>query len=143
METLNIKPNYSELARIYECDRRTVKKYNDGYTKENTKRKKPSKLDEYKENIKSKLELPGATINGTYQYFKKNNDIGTYSNFYKYVKKDESANRFMSWLIPYKMGFKMWAMRNIDMVKVKKPLSLRKEMQDILKSAINKYELKD
>lgn len=87
METLNIKPNYSELARIYECDRRTVKKYNDGYTKENIKRKKPSKLDEHKENIKSKLELPGATINGTYQYFKKDNDIGTYSNFYKYVKK--------------------------------------------------------
>ena len=43
METLNIKPNYSELARIYECDRRTVKKYNEGYTKENIKRKKPSK----------------------------------------------------------------------------------------------------
>lgn len=89
METLNIKPNYSELARIYECDRRTVKKYNEGYTKENIKRKKPSKLDEHKENIKSKLELPGATINGTYQYFKKNNDIGTYSNFYKYVKKEK------------------------------------------------------
>lgn len=33
METLNIKPNYSELARIYECDKRTVKKYNEGYTK--------------------------------------------------------------------------------------------------------------
>lgn len=89
METLNIKPNYSELARIHECDRRTVKKYNEGYTKENIKRKKPSKLDEHKENIKSKLELPGATINGTYQYFKKNNDIGTYSNFYKYVKKEK------------------------------------------------------
>lgn len=43
METLNIKPNYSELARIYECDRRTVKKYNEGYTKENIKRKKLSK----------------------------------------------------------------------------------------------------
>ena len=89
METLNIKPNYSELARIYECDRRTVKKYNEGYTKENIKRKKPSKLDEHKESIKSKLELPGATINGTYQYFKKDNDIGTYSNFYKYVKKEK------------------------------------------------------
>lgn len=89
METLNIKPNYSELARIYECDRRTVKKYNEGYTKENIKRKKPSKLDGHKENIKSKLELPGATINGTYQYFKKDNDIGTYSNFYKYVKKEK------------------------------------------------------
>lgn len=89
METLNIKPNYSELARIYECDRRTVKKYNNGYTKENIKREKPSKLDEYKEDIKSKLELPGATINGIYQYFKKNNEIGTYSNFYKYVKKEK------------------------------------------------------
>lgn len=89
METLNIKPNYSELARIYECDRRTVKKYNNGYTKENIKREKPSKLDEYKEDIKSKLELPGATINGTYQYFKKDNAIGTYSNFYKYVKKEK------------------------------------------------------
>ena len=27
MRTLNIKPNYSELARLYKCDRRTVKKY--------------------------------------------------------------------------------------------------------------------
>ena len=25
MKTLEIKPNYSELARIHECDRRTVK----------------------------------------------------------------------------------------------------------------------
>ena len=27
----NIKPNYSELARQYDLDRRTVKKYYDGY----------------------------------------------------------------------------------------------------------------
>ena len=27
----NIKPNFSELARIYDIDRRTVKKYYDGY----------------------------------------------------------------------------------------------------------------
>ena len=40
------------------------------------------------------------------------------------------------------MGFKMWAMRNIDMVEVKKPLTLRKEMQDILRNAIDKYGLK-
>ena len=36
----------------------------------------------------------------------------------------------------------MWAMRNIDMVEVKKPLTLRKEMQDILRNAIDKYGLK-
>lgn len=57
METLNIKPNYSEFARIYECDRRTVKKYNDGYTKENIKRKKSSKLDEYKEKYKKQIRI--------------------------------------------------------------------------------------
>ena len=27
----NIKPNFSELARFYDMDRRTVKKYYDGY----------------------------------------------------------------------------------------------------------------
>ena len=27
----NIKPNFSELARLYGYDRRTVKKYYDGY----------------------------------------------------------------------------------------------------------------
>lgn len=36
MKTLNIKPNYSELSRIYKIDRRTIKNYNNGYCKENT-----------------------------------------------------------------------------------------------------------
>ena len=31
MKTNNIKPNYSELARLHSCDRRTVKKYDNGY----------------------------------------------------------------------------------------------------------------
>ena len=38
------------------------------------------------------------------------------------------------------LGFKMWAMRNIDLVEVKKPSSLRKEMQDIIKKATKKYK---
>ena len=46
-----------------------------------------SKLDDLKDEIKEKLELPGITVTGLYQYFSKNNDIGTYSNFYKYIKK--------------------------------------------------------
>ena len=58
MDTLNIKPNYSELARIHKCDRRTIKKYNNGYTKENIKREKTSKLDKYKKEIIDKLKLP-------------------------------------------------------------------------------------
>lgn len=88
LETLDIKPNYSDLAKRYNIDRRTIKKYNDGYCKENTKRIRKSKLDEFKEEIKEKLELPGITITGLYQYMSKDKEIGTYSNFYKYIKRN-------------------------------------------------------
>ena len=40
----NIKPNFSELARQYGMDRRTVKKYYDGYEGKPAHRDKPSKL---------------------------------------------------------------------------------------------------
>ena len=89
MKSLKIKPNYSELSRQYKIDRRTIEKYNNGYCKDNIKRNKKSKLDEIKDEIKEKLELPGITINGLYQYFKYEKDIGTYSNFYKYIQKYE------------------------------------------------------
>ena len=89
MKSLGLKPNYAELSRIYKLDRRTIEKYNNGYSKENLKRNKKSKLDELKEEIKEKLELPGITIKGLYQYFKAEKDIGTYSNFYKYIQKNE------------------------------------------------------
>ena len=85
METLNIKPNYSELSRIYQMDRRTIKGYNEGTRKEKITRNRHSKLDKIKDEIREKLELPGITITGLYQYFSKEQDIGTYSNFYKYI----------------------------------------------------------
>ena len=87
MKTLNIKPNYSELSRIYKIDRRTIKNYNNGYSKEKTTRIRKSKLDKFKNEIKEKLKLPGITVTGLYQYLNENEDIGTYSNFYKYIKK--------------------------------------------------------
>ena len=89
MKTLNVKPNYSELARIYKCDRRTVKKYNTEFVESKIKRNRKSKLDSIKDEIKEKLSLPGTTITGTYQYFCEKLSIGTYSNFYKYVKKEK------------------------------------------------------
>ena len=39
------------------------------------------------------------------------------------------------------LGFKMWAMRNIDLVEVKRPLTLRNEMQDVVKNAMKKYQI--
>lgn len=86
--TLNIKLNYSELSRKYKIDRRTIKKYNEGYEPLKT-RKKESKLDKLKDEIREKLELSGATIVGVYQYLLNDHEIGTYSNFHKYVVKNK------------------------------------------------------
>lgn len=88
LKTLGIKPNYSELARKHKCDRRTVKKYNEGYDGKPKIRNKSSMLDQYTDDVEEKLNLPGATISGTYQYIKeKDNLIGSYSNFYQFVKR--------------------------------------------------------
>ena len=38
------------------------------------------------------------------------------------------------------MGFKMWAMRNIDLVEVRRPISLRNEMKDIIEKANKRYQ---
>ena len=38
------------------------------------------------------------------------------------------------------MGFRMWAMRNIDLVEVKRPESLRNEMREIIERAIERYK---
>ena len=40
----DIKPNFSELARQYDIDRRTVKKYYDGYEGKPKHHNKPSRL---------------------------------------------------------------------------------------------------
>lgn len=46
MEVFNLKPNFSELARVLKKDRRTIKRhYYQGKTKQI--RNKPSKIDEY------------------------------------------------------------------------------------------------
>lgn len=84
----NIKPNFSELARQYDIDRRTVKKYYDGYEGKPKHHNKPSRLDEHYELIKTKLMLRGANVRAVYEFIVDEVDasIGTYSNFNKYVK---------------------------------------------------------
>lgn len=89
---LNLKPNYAELGRIYNCDWRTVKNnYNKIVKKEasteiNKKKVRESKLDEYKEIINSKLEIPGITIAAIYAYLKnEKNYTGSYGLVKKYA----------------------------------------------------------
>jgi len=90
LETYELKPNYSELGRIYGVDRRTAKKI---YNGENNKVRnlKSSILDKHYELIKEKLNIPATNMKSVYQFIKMNidKDIGTYSNFRKYINKHE------------------------------------------------------
>ena len=90
LDMQNIKPNYSELSRIYGIDRRTIKKYHLNPKKENSKiSKRISKLEKYDDVLKEKLNLPGSNKKAVYMYLKTNidEDIGSYSNFRKYTQK--------------------------------------------------------
>lgn len=85
------KPNFSELGRVYGVDRRTAKKMYEGQNAKSNTRDKPSKLDPYQEIIKDKLAIPGTSMRGVYEFILDtiDKDIGTYSNFRKYVNKHE------------------------------------------------------
>ena len=84
----NVKPNFAELARIYDLDWRTVKKYYDGYDGKPKHHSKPSKLDKYKQLITKKLAIKGSNVRAVYEFIIDEVDpnIGTYSNFSKYIK---------------------------------------------------------
>lgn len=89
LKTEDIKPNFSELSRVYGIDRRTIKKQYLGLINEKEKKKKASVLDKYKALIKEKLEIPGSNKKAVYMYIVMNvdNKIGSYSNFRKYTSK--------------------------------------------------------
>ncbi len=54
------------------------------------------------------------------------------------IKNDDKTFKLIVDANP--MGFKMWAMRNIDCVEVIRPESLRNEMKEIIKEAKKRYE---
>lgn len=88
MKSIGIKPNFSELERALGINRHTIKKYYGGYEGKPAVKNKSSKLDKYYEEIKNKINLCGVNQIAVYQYiFQKDNTIGTYSNFKKYLSK--------------------------------------------------------
>lgn len=66
-----IKPNFSELERVYGTSRKTIRKY---YHQEELPMKqtriKGSSLDHFKEEIIHKLSIPGITFKAAFEYFK-------------------------------------------------------------------------
>ena len=84
----NTRPNFADLARKYDVDWRTVKKYYDGYDGKPKHHSKPSKLDKHMPLIKDKLAIKGTTVRAVYEFIidERDPNIGTYSNFIKYIK---------------------------------------------------------
>lgn len=92
MDISGIKPNYAALARKYDMDYRTVKKYHEGYQGKPKNRNKPSKLDEYEEVIIEKLSIPRTTMKGVHEFLVDQygkDKIGSYSNFKIFCKKNK------------------------------------------------------
>lgn len=67
----NIKPNFSELERVYGTSRKTIRKYyqQGGLPKKQT-RLKGSKLDAFKDEIINKVCVPGITLKSAFEFFK-------------------------------------------------------------------------
>lgn len=87
MQKEGIEPNYAELARRYDCDYRTVKRYYQYDCKQSKpKRAYPSKLDPYKEIIQQKLNL-GCKFSAIYHFVQKKGYMGKYTILSDYCRK--------------------------------------------------------
>ena len=92
MDDFGIKPNYSQLARLYGIDRHTVAKIhkNKGICPRKG-RPKCSEWDEYEEVIKEKMNLGGANKRAVYNFLKNGHSEikGTYSGFCDYLRRKD------------------------------------------------------
>ncbi len=87
LNTYKMKPNFSELARIYDLDRHTIKKYYDNGGKKLISRKRDSGFEKYKDEIISIMNKPGVTKKAAYEFLKdKYKDIPSYSTFRYYTR---------------------------------------------------------
>ena len=86
-----IIPNFSELSRRYDKDRRTLKKYYEhGMIPKRKKRIYKSELDDYINIIKVKIADSANTLKGIYEYLLDIYDIKTtYNNFKAYCRRHD------------------------------------------------------
>ena len=75
----DITPNFALLAKQYNCDYRTIKRYwCSDFNSPPEKKHKPSKLDEFKTLIQEKLKL-GCKYNSIYYFIKSKGYTGKYT----------------------------------------------------------------
>ncbi|WBW94972.1 IS21 family transposase [Oceanirhabdus sp. W0125-5] len=84
--------NKSELARRFNCDRRTIDKY---LTESNSSTRKPrvinGKLDDYKEIVKDKADNYGSTSMAIFKFIQKKGYTGGYQTVNSFVKKHRKS----------------------------------------------------
>lgn len=109
MKAHDIKPNFSELARIYGFDRATVRKYyKDGGLVIKERSTKSSKYDSYKDEIIELMSKPGVSISALYHYL-----------INKYEKIPFTYSGLKSYTL--RLGFKRGQAKNIPHLRYETP----------------------
>ena len=94
MKTMEIKPNFSALAKEYNMDYRTVKRYYEGYDGKPEHHNKKSKLVELDSIIEEKMNLKGAKVSALYFFLQEEyNYKGSYSNLTYYIRKTHKRKK--------------------------------------------------
>ena len=94
MKTMEIKPNFSALAKEYNMDYRTVKRYYEGYDGKPAHHNKKSKLVELDSIIEEKMNLKGAKVSALYFFLQEEyNYKGSYSNLTYYIRKTHKRKK--------------------------------------------------
>ena len=78
MKVGEAKPNYAEVARRWNCDYRTVKRYFEQDVVTISKSVGPSKIDPYKQIIEDKVNL-GCTASSIFRFIEKKGYQGKYT----------------------------------------------------------------
>ena len=92
LKEMGVKPNCSELARIYDLDRRTVKRLLEaGGIPPRKKREEFSRWDPWEDQIRERMAVPGTTIRGLHESFRvqlgDENLPGTYESLKAFLRK--------------------------------------------------------
>ena len=94
MKTMQIKPNFSALAKEHGLDYRTVKRYYEGYDGKPAHHNKKSKLIELDSIIEEKLSIKGVKVSALYFFLQEEyNYKGSYSNLTYYIRKNRKRKK--------------------------------------------------
>ena len=92
-KTMDMVPNFSELARTFGRDRHTIKKMYEGKGRKRRK-KRASELDAHVEEMTALLSRPGTSVKAAYWFLKNERGIKcSYDNFKRFARAKGISER--------------------------------------------------